>query len=371
MNKNQQAFFHLVRAGLWEKEARLLPYGEVDYAEILRLAEEQAVMGLVTAGLKQVADTKVLQVELLQFIGHSLQIEEQNKAMNQFLGMLVEKMRDAGIHPLLVKGQGIAQCYEKPLWRSSGDIDFLLDDEDFEKAKQLLTPLALEVGTESKYSKHLGMTIDAWVVELHGNLRCGKSRRMDAELDAIKYDSFHRGAVRTWMNGQTRISMLSETNDAVFVFAHIVKHFYSGGIGLRQICDWCRLLWVCSGSLDIQALEARVRRMGMLSEWRAFGAFAVECLGMPVEAMPLYSPDRKWQTKAGRIYDFIVEVGNFGHNRDMTYYVKYPFLVRKTISLGRRCSDMMRHARIFPLDSLRFFSKIIYHGFIAAARGIS
>ena len=53
-NNTQQAFFALVRAGLWEKEVRLLPYGEVDYSEVMRLAQEQAVVGLVAAGLGHV-----------------------------------------------------------------------------------------------------------------------------------------------------------------------------------------------------------------------------------------------------------------------------------------------------------------------------
>mgnify|MGYP007016824113 CR=1 FL=1 len=34
--------------------------------------------------------------------------------------------------------------------------------------------------------------------------------------------------------------------------------------------------------------------MGLMSEWKAFGAYAVEFLGMPVEALPLYSADAKW-----------------------------------------------------------------------------
>ena len=63
----------------------------------------------------------------------------------------------------------------------------------------------------------------------------------------------------------------------------------------------------------------------------------------------------KWDKKADRIMEFILMSGNFGHNRDMSYYDKYPYLVRKVISLGRRCGDLFRHARIFPLDSLKFF----------------
>ena len=103
------AFFTLVRAGLWEEEARLSQFGKVDYEEIMRLAEEQSVLGLVTAGLEHVKDVKVPQEILLQFIGQALQIEQQNMAMNDFIGKLIEKMRGAGINTLMVKGQGVAQ----------------------------------------------------------------------------------------------------------------------------------------------------------------------------------------------------------------------------------------------------------------------
>ena len=76
-NNNIDTFIELVRAGLWEKEARLLQFGVVDYEEVMRIAEEQSVVGLVTAGLEQVKDVKVPQETLLQFIGQSLQLEQR------------------------------------------------------------------------------------------------------------------------------------------------------------------------------------------------------------------------------------------------------------------------------------------------------
>jgi hypothetical protein len=88
---NIGAFFALVRAGLWEKEARLLSFGEVDYEEVVCLAEEQSVVGLVTAGLEHVVDEKAPQEYLLQFIGQSLQLEQDNVAMNNFIEELIEK----------------------------------------------------------------------------------------------------------------------------------------------------------------------------------------------------------------------------------------------------------------------------------------
>ena len=148
-----------------------------------------------------------------------------------------------------------------------------------------------------------------------------------------------------------------------------LPNFYKGGIGLRQICVWCRVLWTFRDALDVGLLEARLRAMSVMSEWRAFGAFAVEYLGMPVAAMPLYSPARKWSRKAEGICSFVMEVGNFGYNRDQSLFEKYPYVIRKAFSFGRRCGDLIRHARLFPLDSMRFFPSIVFNGLQSAARG--
>ena len=372
-NNNIGAFFALVRGGLWNQEVNLSQFGEVDYADVLRLAEEQSVVGLVAAGLGYVSDVKVPKEELLQFVGLSLRLEQQNKDMNVFLANLVEKMRSAGIYTLLVKGQGVAQCYEIPLWRSCGDIDLFLNDDNYEKAKTFLAPLATSVDREGEHEKHLGMTIDSWVVELHGRLYCGLSSRIEKELDDIYRDTFFGGSVRSWNNDNVYVFLLSVENDAFYVFTHILQHFYKGGIGLRQICDWCRLLWTYREKLDHKLLESRIRRAGIMSEWKAFGAFAIEYLGMPADAMPFYSSKvqdvQKFKRKANMICSFIMEVGNMGHNRDSSYYVKYPYVIRKAFSFSRRLGDLYRHARIFPLDSFRFLPSIVFNGVRSVIKG--
>ena len=369
LDNNTQAFLALVRAGLWETDVRLSRFNEIDYSRILSLAEEQFVVGLVAAGLEHVTDVKVPKEDVLQFVGQTLQLEQQNQAMNYFIGVLVDKMRKAGIYTLLVKGQGIAQCYERPLWRSCGDVDFFLSDDNYEKAKSFLSPLASKVEEEYIREKHLGMTIDPWVVELHGRLYCGLSSRIEKELDNVYKDTFYGGSVRSWNNDYVQVFMLSVENDAFYVFTHILQHFYKGGIGIRQICDWCRLLWTNRDKLDVKRLEQRIDSAGLKTAWMAFGAFAVEYLGMPTDAIPLYSPDLKWKSKAKRVLCFVMKSGNFGQNRDFSYYDKYPYFIRKVCSMGRRIGDLARHTRIFPWDSIRFCPAIMFNGLQSAFRG--
>lgn len=354
MDNTTKAFFELVRAGLWEKDASLSAFGEVDYGEVMRLAEEQSVVGLVTAGFERVKDVSIPKEVILQFIGSTLQIEQRNKDMDVFVADLVNRMRTADIYTFLIKGQGIAQCYERPLWRASGDVDFFLSDSNYFKAKDYLTPLAVSSRVEGDFGMHQEMIIKQWVVELHGDLRNGLSHKIDGMLDEVQRNVFYGGNVRSWINGNTTVFLPCSDDDIIIVFTHIIKHLFKGGIGLRQICDWCRLLYTYKYSLNHGLLESRIRKMGLMSEWKAFGAFAVEYLGMPTEAMPMYDSSVKWKRRVDTIIRFVVETGNFGHNRDVSYQYKYSGIVRKIITFGNQIKDNVRLSIVFPCDSFRF-----------------
>lgn len=367
----QQQFLELVRTGLFpDHNARVLPHGNsVDWGMLYRLAEEQSVMGLVAAGIENLpASERPPKEVVLQFVGLTFQLEQRNKAMNTFVAKLMERLRAEDIYAILVKGQGIAQCYEKPLWRACGDVDLLLSESNYERAKELLCPLATDVETEYTHFKHQGMTIDGWVVELHGTLHSRLSGRVDKMIDEVQSNVFNYGKVRSWQNGKTQVLLPAPEEDVVFVFTHILHHYFFEGIGLRQICDWCRLLWTYQDQIDENLLEVRLSKAGIMSEWKAFAAMVVDWLGMPKEAMPLYDSDEKWSIKAERVLRFVMKVGNFGHESRRNYsgmsYVK-----RKFISFWGRQSDMLRHFRIFPLDSIIFFSGVIKSGLHAVVRG--
>lgn len=369
LDNNQQAFFALLRAGLWEKDVQLLPYGTVDFSSVYKLAEEQSVVGLIAAGLEHVVDVKIPKEDALLFVGNALQLEQRNAKMNMFIGVVIDRMRSADIYSLLVKGQGIAQCYERPLWRACGDVDFFLSDTEYDKAKEFFTPIASQVEKEGKNEKHQGYIVDQWSVELHGSLRCGLSNKMDRVIDEVQNDVFYGVKVRSWMNGHTQVFLPDANCDVVFVFTHFIKHFYKEGLGLRQICDWCRLLWKYRSIVDQRLLEKRLHSMGLMSEWKAFGTFAVDYLGMPKEAMPFYSSESKWNRKADRICSFVMKVGNMGHNRDMSYFANKPYFIRKCISLKRRLGDYSIHFKIFPISTLLFYPNILFNGLRSAIRG--
>ena len=114
----------------------------------------------------------------------------------------------------LLKGRG-AQCYEKPLWRASGDIDLLLSSDHYQNAFEILAPLASKVDGENEYTKHQALTISGWKIELHGTLRSGLWRRLEQTVDEVQKAVFYGGRVRSWQNGKTQV-FLPDVNEDVF-----------------------------------------------------------------------------------------------------------------------------------------------------------
>lgn len=113
----------------------------------------------MTAGLEHVVDIKVPQEDVLQFVGEAIQLEQCNLQMNQFVDKLIDKLRQADVYAVLVKGQGIAQCYERPLWRTCGDVDLLLSDTNYEKAKAFLSPIASFIDEEDTQEKRYRLRV--------------------------------------------------------------------------------------------------------------------------------------------------------------------------------------------------------------------
>ena len=358
---NQNAILELLRAGLWKQDARLSPYGKVDFNEVLHMAQEQSVLGLVTAGLDHMADVKAPYEMRLVFVGSVVEIEQRNKAMNQFVAELVAKMQAEGIKSVLVKGQGVAQCYERPQWRSAGDIDFLLDAENYEKAKALLCPLADKVEMENKKAKHLGLEFRDVTVELHGRMPFSLSHRVDCVIDSIIKDLFEKDKYRVWTNGIIECCLPNPDDDVVIVFTHFLHHFFIEGVGLKQICDWCRLLRTFREEIDRPLLESRLRAMGLMTEWKAFASLAVDSLGMPEEAMPFY--DKRYRKKGNRVLSRVLKTGNLGHNTNQKYRSKLSKPLVNTITFFRRIGDFTKFAFIFPVDAPKFFATYVFGKF--------
>ena len=343
INNTEAAFLKLVKAGLWtDVESTVIkiqaPSEHVDWNKVYQLAEEQSVVGLVTAGIEHVKELKIPQDIVLQCIGEALQLEQHNRAMNTFIAEIVEKMRNAGIYCVLVKGSGLAQCYDRPLWRACGDIDFFFSRSEYNRVVDFFKAISPDSIQDSHYTKSYGVLIDEWQVELHGTLRSGLSTRVDLVIDDVQRDIFYGGDARSWVYDKKYVFLPGVDSDLFLLFTHFARHFYHHEFVLRQLCDWCRFLWIYRKEIDVKLLEKRLKKSSLMTEWKAYAALAVDCFGMPKEAMPFYDDSPKWSKKAKKILTFALKGG-----------------------VPNRVSDTIAMAKIFPTNTLRFLPSLLFN----------
>lgn len=320
MTNEQLAFLQLVKVGLWgEKHLNSLEemcrWGHLDWTEIMEIASQQASIGIVTDALTKLPlDLRPSKVIYFNAISQTGEIEKANKKMNEFAPVLMGKLKEKGIESVLLKGQGVALCYPQPLHRQSGDIDLLIDDEEqFQRGCELMKRISTSSDINRRGS-HAEFTAMGFVIELHGqygfsickkvtrNLRAWNDMRLKAEARS--------GSPAEKLRTLNGLVLPSVQFDAIFIFAHMLNHFMTGGVGLRQISDWMMFVHAHADEMDIQLLESDLKMLGLTKFWQAFGALAVVLLGFPQDKMPLYN--KVWDVKVGKLMDSVFKTGNFG-----------------------------------------------------------
>lgn len=391
----------LAASGLWEQPYAGGSYGSVissrekiDWESLFQLARSQAISGLVAAGLEcfhlsssdrhreSIAEITLPQKKALARRIYSVQ--RANTRMDGFLARLHSFLKKNGITPVLLKGQGLAQCYIKPLHRASGDIDLLLDGEDYVKAKELLTPLAKKVCAEDTSDRHLQMIIKRDVLELHGSLHVHLTKKTDIILDRIQEELFQKHLFRTWTLNPAadlqadepikveaqEVLLPEQTRDVLYVFCHILQHLFNMGIGLKQVCDLARLLYTFRNDLDVPFLESRLQEMGLIPSWKVLAALLKDYLGMNPEYIPFYDSSPRYSRKAKRLLEYIIYAGNMGKNRDVSYRKKYPYLLKKMNSMWLILCNAVRLGRIFPGYAFKITCKDLSEGVGDLTEGI-
>ena len=369
--KTDDVFFALLRAGLWGK-AEDISLRDVDWESVYGIAREQTVAGFVADGISVMkkADPAMAVSPAVQnsFMQTVLGSEMRNRQMNATLSHLCKVLSENGICALVLKGQGVALDYLQPSHRQPGDIDFFLDDKNYQAASALLSPKAAKVDEENLVKKHLGMHFGDIEVELHGTMRVDFGKRVNEVMDNIQFDLFRKKDFRKWDCGGTEVLLPSIDFDALFIFMHFIQHFYHGGLGLRQICDWTMHLHRFADNVDRELLEHRLTELGMMREWKVFGWLAVNRLGLPADEMPFY--DAECGGVVEKVWESMKLSGNFGKKRNAGRDVdKEPYLYRKTKSLVGHVRWIARHFDVSYYNTFRSFWSMLTSGVSAVLKG--
>ena len=297
----KQAFLALLRQGLWsrkEVETNLFPLTPEEWIQIYDMSVKQTVQGIIYDGIDLLPkEWQAPRTILIQWTVAIDRLERMNRQQNALLNTLPQIFgQEPAIPYQVLKGQGIATFYPKPLHRICGDIDLYFgNEEQTEKANQRIESLGIPVerGRLGDSSYHLNGTI----IEHHCRLVNLYRPAIRREIKKWESNEFKKGR-----------NTPSPMANHLLQTTHILKHLISEGIGLRQFCDLAITLHQQSADINPQELVKTCHAWKIYRWHQLVYALLVKYLGMPKESLPFptdINPDK--------LMEEVWESGNFGH----------------------------------------------------------
>lgn len=327
-----------------------------DWQSVIELLRSHALLAVSADAILSLPEEQrpspVLQMQVMQY---AASVTQMHHKLNSVVSEVFAMLHDAGLHPVLLKGQGLAPLYPMPYTRSCGDIDIFLLPEEFQQGCRMIFDYCDMPGESTQplpNNIHLTAHKDDDVkIEIH-------YLPADTAISDIS-DEYNR-----WLMDNFRHLPSSPQRDVptvppvqvnvVYVFEHILKHLRSGGVGLRQFIDWMMLLHAGKDAIDHKLLRHDLQRFHLLDAWQVFGGILVYQFGLPESEFPLWNA-RKARHSQGRNLEYILFSGNLGatlgHYKG--YYYLPPSFRRDILALrySLRYQRFMYH--VLPYDTPR------------------
>ncbi len=308
----EDALFTLLRIGLGVAEPQ--PSGFAlsaeDWERLYSMAGEQSVLGIAYAGAARLPKDSQPPMELaFQWASEAETVRGHNRLVNGVAVRLTQLFAAEGRRSAILKGAANARLYPDAFIRQCGDVDIWVEGGR-DSVIEMLARLNLLGGPDlvlpSYHHVHLREPMDGVEVEVHFLPSSGnRSPFTNARLQ--KFLAAELGNAELAPEGFYVPSMKFAL---AMQLAHVQRHFISGGIGLRQILDYCVLLRSASDS-DRAELSANLRRFGLTHAAGALMWVLGHVLGLERERM-LCKPDARrgrWMLRE------VLDAGNFGFYR--------------------------------------------------------
>lgn len=337
--------------GLWGhgKVDESFPLSSMEWTVLYRSARMHTVEGIVFDALQ------MLPVELLpprdlmlKWTVNIDQIERHNTRMNTCIMEQSHLFEKHHLHPILLKGQGLAACYINPGHRICGDVDWYFEQKtDYRTANLLIQQLGIKIAHSAGFSTEYGYK--GIVIEHHQRMFDIHNPFSFPLLNRLQRQHTDQ-KVQLDLAGTT-VALPAPLLMTIQVNAHILKHLLSFGIGIRQLCDAARVYHTYSAWIDGQSLRQIYKSLGILKWIHLLHTILVKDIGLSPSSLPFELPqgiDADW------MMDEIWMSGNFGLYDDR-YGTKMDHADGVRSQATRRVwTNVKRYLNSAPMEAISF-----------------
>ena len=316
MNNVENVYLILLRNAVTGEKSQdfTFSFSEQEWKDFVSLANRQGTSALVYNEVLSQKDSvpEDLRQEMRSMC--AMQMMKQPR-LQSFLQTTFSALQQAHLHPVLLKGFGLAELYPRPELRSWGDLDVYVGPDQYHEAAGVLRrafPDARHHDEEWEELKHYNFVLPDGLVEMHR-----VSVKMNHPKDSKIYYTLERDAMAP---GRVECLMLREPDmridipegrfNMLFTFLHAWNHFVDEGLGMKQLCD----VWLLAektykreSQKDDSDYSAYMRRnlkaLHLTQAWQLIGYVLVEYMRLPAEMWPGYwGQSNKWLCKHGELF---------------------------------------------------------------------
>ena len=320
MLKQQKIFFDFLRFCIGSAKEIPGSLKEVDWKELYRIAQKQALLGVLFHGIRRLPKELAPEQKLLmQWMVMAEMIRKQNIKLFQDSVKVCQNFENEGFANCILKGQGNALLYPDHYMRTPGDIDIYLAGG----RKRVMQYINKVCPNQVMRYHHVDFPVMKTAIEVHFT-------------PSYMFFPIHNSRMQKWFgkvmgeqckyrvslpDGYGEIHVPQVSFNVIYILSHLYRHIFTEGIGLRQLLDYyfVVMMWhtdltnlTDSDSADLAALQRELKRLGL---WKFAGAVMYvlhEVFGLEEDMMIVPINEKEGMF----LLDEIMRGGNFGQYDD-------------------------------------------------------
>lgn len=303
-------FVELLQVVIGVREQLSVNPTDAQWTEIFAVAHAQALTGICFAGVQMLpSEQQPHDADLLgNWFAQVQNIRRANAEQQQAVKQIANILNKEGFTSCLLKGQEVAYRYPEQLreLRMAGDVDVWVWKEGYTLQDTIVSCLCLA----RKY--------DGGTIRYH-HVDCGIAGQM-VELHfrpTFMSNPIHNRRLQSWCIKQRSSflwsqewEMLSPDGDfdIVYQLAHLYRHLFDEGVGMRQVMDFYFSVSSYQGNKSI--LHQTLRQLGLYNFCGAMMYVLQSLLVLSKQAILVPVDDWRGKMVLGQIW----RDGNFGSN---------------------------------------------------------
>ena len=329
MLKQQKIFFEFLRFCIGSAKEIPDSLKEVDWKELYRIAQKQALLGVLFHGIQRLPKELAPEQKLLmQWMVMAEMVRKQNIKLYQDSVKVCQNFEKEGFANCILKGQGNALLYPDPYMRTPGDIDIYLAGG----RKRVMQYINKVCPNQVMRYHHVDFPVMKTAIEVHFTpsymffpIHNSRMQKWFKEVMGLQCSN-----VVTLPDGYGEIHVPQVSFNVIYILSHLYRHIFTEGIGLRQLLDYYFVLvkWhtgltnltdsnkslpqMTQINTDLDTLRHELKYLGLWKFAQAVMFVMKEVFGLSEDRMIAPMDERE-----GRfLLDEIMRGGNFGQYDD-------------------------------------------------------